>query len=245
MESSCPAARPEPLSRPPISVKVPATCAGASAGLGAHGALVLVTLFALLGTGRSAGAQSADEGFHGYRWGTRPAAIPVVEEGGQPDREVNGILGHATFLRLLGMPTRAVFYFDGAGEGLVGGKYLSRPGDLSCVAQFRTLRLLVSSDVGDARLELRKGTGADAPTDREGCRRFRRASKPAPWEALYLARHSADTLALVRLFRRGGEPRLMACYRLHADCRWPAEVSVGQAPGLAPARRDTAGSQPE
>lgn len=209
------------------------------------GALVLTALVALPGMGPSAWAQSSDQGFHGYEWGTRPEAIPLVHEGASPDREVDGSLAYASFLRLLGMPTRAVFYFDGDGHGLVGGKYLSEPDDLSCVAQFRTLRLLVSSEVGDARMELREGTGADAPTQREGCRRFRGASDPGPWEALYLDRSSADTLALVRLLRHGGEPRLMACYRLDAECRWPAEVSIGEAPRLAPSRRDTAGGQPE
>lgn len=244
MESSCPAARPDPVSRPPISASGLGTSWRIS-GLEVIAGLVLVALSAPLGVGPSARAQSTGEGFHGYGWGTRPEAIPLVRVGAPPDRVIEGRFGYASFLRLLGMPTRAVFYFDSAAAGLVGGKYLSELQGLSCLAQFRTVRLLVSSDVGSARLELRKGTGAAAPAFREGCRRFRHSSSPAPWEAVYIDRTSGDTVALVRLFRRKGEPRLMSCYRLESDCRWPEDVTIQEPPRLGPAGRDTTGAQPE
>lgn len=244
MESSCPAARPDPVSRPPISLSGLGTSWRIS-GLEVVAGFLLVALSVPLGVGPPVRAQSTGGGFHGYGWGTRPEAIPLVEGGASPDRRIEGRFGYASFLRLLGMPTRAVFYFDSAEAGLVGGKYLSQPQGLSCLAQFRTLRLLVSSDVGSARLALRKGTGAEEPDFRKGCRRFRKSSSPAPWEAVYIDRTSGDTVALVRLFRRKGEPRLMACYRLGSDCRWPEDVSIQEPPRLGPAGRDTAGSQPE
>lgn len=151
---------------------------------------------------------------------------------------------HAASLRLLGMPTRAVFYFDSADGGLVGGKYLSEPSGVSCVAQFRTLRLLVASSVGEARMELLRGTGGDAPSDRAACRRFVESSRPHDrWAAAFVDPVDGDTLALVRLLRRDGGPRLMACYRVTADCRWPEDPGIDPGPVLGPARGDTAGGE--
>jgi hypothetical protein len=161
------------------------------------------------------------------------------------DRPAEGVHAYGATLRFLGMPTRAVFYFDSAGGGLVGGQYLAEPPDLSCVAQFRTLRLLVGSDVGQASLELGEGSGAGAPTARAACRRFLEAPTSEPWEAIFLGPARSDTVALVRLLRRAGEPGLLACVRILSDCRWPEEAGIPEGPVLGPARRDTAGAQSE
>lgn len=187
----------------------------------------------------------AGEGFHGYPWGTSPETIPLLAAADSADRPGEGVHAYGATLRFLGMPTRAVFYFDSADGGLVGGKYLSEPPDLSCVAQFRTVRLLVGSDLGEASLELSEGAGSGAPSAREACRRFLEAPTAERWEASFVGPARSDTVARVRLLRRDGEPGLVACVRILSDCRWPDEAGIPEGPDLGPARRDTAGAQSE
>lgn len=184
-------------------------------------------------------------GFHGVNWGTPRDEIRLLDGTSASGRSPEGRVAYATDLRLLGMATRAVFYFDSADGGLSGGKYMAEPAPLSCVAQFRTLRLMLASDPEADSVELRRGTGAGAGTLREACDRFREASSVEDWLALFRDRETGRVTARVRLFRDGPSPRLLACVRVEEDCRWPPGREVGEGPLLAPpARRDTGASQP-
>lgn len=204
-----------------------------------------VLLASLLLAAGSAAGQSVGPGFHGYEWGTPAERISEVEAEAPPEARGDGWWAYGRPVRLLGMPSHTVFYFDSTTGGLVGGKYMAEPPDLSCVGRFRTLRLMTGSGLERVGLLLERGAGGEAASLREACRRFLEASAPEPWSAVFVDSAAGDTTARVLLFRREGRPRLLSCYRLMDDCVWSEDQEVDESPVLAPAEADTVGGHLE
>lgn len=122
--------------------------------------------------------------------------------------------GQMTFL---GMPTRALFYVDEHDE-LRMGRYESEPPRHRCAGLFRTFRLMLAGSYPNLEESVRWGTGADARTHRAACRAFLGAERPVPWEAEYRNPHTGRAEIVLRMVRREGEARIVACYLMGERC---------------------------
>lgn len=192
------------------------------------------------------------DGFHGYEFGTPAAEIGEIDASRPPESRHRGLDVHARTVRFLGMPTRAYFYLDSAGR-LRRGRHLLEPDRSSCVRQLTTLRLMVAGTHPDLLVELIRGSGAAADTARPAgrgappvrCPGFLAADTARSWSVLFRHPETGAVEARMELFRRDGEPRILACYRNESDCVWPDSLRVRQgpklrAPGREPGPADTA-----
>lgn len=190
-------------------------------------------------------------GFHGYAWGDPGREIPEIDLDLPPDRRAAGLAAYARTVYLLGRPTRAYFYLDSAALRLRAGRYLMDADPGSCVAELTTLRLMIAGSwsglesevrvVDDAAREARAGggVGAGGPEPPTSCRDFL-SGPPRRVRATFRNPATGEAEVTAELFRRDSLPRILACYHLAEDCRWPEGVEVEEGPALrAPARRDT------
>lgn len=195
---------------------------------------------------RSAAPASADtivDSFHGYDLGTPADRIGEIDVSRPPDGRVDGLAVYERTLRFISMPTRAYFYLDTAEHRLRSGKHLIEAEPSSCVRQLTTLRLMVSGTHPDLDVRVVRGSGASGDGSAGGgppvrCPGFMEAEDARSWRVLF--RHPETDAVEVRmeLFRRGGTPRILACYLLtEAECAWPDSVEVESGPKLlAPGR---------
>lgn len=228
--------------RPVASLLPPAVAAVLVAGAGSSGP----------GPVGSAPADTVLDGFHGYVFGVRAARIGEIDSSRPPEYTVDGMEVYVRTLRFVGMPARTYFYLDPEDRRLRRGKHLIEPDASSCVRQLTTLRLMVSGTHPDLRTEVVRGSGAEAdpPTAGRGgappvrCPAFVDADTARDWTVLFRNPASGALEARMELFRRGGEPRILACYLNESDCEWPDSVDVRPGPKLrAPERApDTTGA---
>lgn len=193
-------------------------------------------------------------GFHGYAWGDPGREIPEIDLDLPPDRRVAGLAAYARTVYLLGRPTRAYFYLDSATLRLRAGRYLMDADPGSCVAELTTLRLMVAGSWSGLEGEVRvaedaapgaraggggEGAGAPGQEPPTSCRAFL-SGPPRRVRATFRNPATGEAEVTAELFRRDSLPRILACYHLAEDCRWPEGVEVEEGPTLrAPARRDT------
>lgn len=206
------------------------------------------------GTVVPAGADTVVDGFHGYEFGTPADRIGEIDASRPPEARHDGLEVYARTLRFIGMPTRAYFYLDTTEHRLRRGKHLIEPDTSSCVRELTTLRLMVAGTHPDLRAEVTRGSGATADTSAAGaggpppiqCPRFLEAEDARGWSVRFRNPDTGATEVRMELFRRDGEPRILACYLNESDCAWPDSASVEQGPKLlAPGRSpDTTGSPP-
>lgn len=191
----------------------------------------------------SATADTIVDSFHGYEFGTPADRIGEIDISRPPDARMDGLEVYARSLRFIGMPTRAFFYLDSAEYRLRRGKHLIEPDASSCVRQLTTLRLMVAGTHPDLSVRVTRGSGAepDGAADRRAppvqCPGFMEADEALEWSVLF---RNPDTDAVevrMELFRREGQPRILACYLNADDCDWPDSVTVEPGPKLlAPGR---------
>lgn len=183
------------------------------------------------------------DSFHGYEFGTPADRIGEIDISRPPDARMDGLEVYARSLRFIGMPTRAYFYLDSAEYRLRRGKHLIEPDASSCVRQLTTLRLMVAGTHPDLSVRVIRGSGAERneATGRGAppvqCPGFMDAEDALEWSVLF---RNPDTDAVevrMELFRREGQPRILACYLNTDDCDWPDSVTVEPGPKLlAPGR---------
>ncbi len=200
-------------------------------------------------------ADTVVDGFHGYDLGTPAGSIGEIEPSGSPDARLDGLEVYARTLRFLGMPTRAYFYLDTAEHRLRRGKHLMEPGASSCARQLNTLRLMVAGTHPELRVQSIRRSGASADTadvEESGlaaarCPDLMGESEAVEWTLLMRNPRTDAVEVRMELFRRGGEPRILACYLNQSDCAWPDSVEVRPGPELrAPGRGpDTASARGE
>lgn len=185
------------------------------------------------------------DGFHGYEFGIPASRIGEIDASFPPEYEVDGLQVYARTLRFIGMPSRTYFYLDPGTKRLRRGKHLIEPAPSSCVRQLTTLRLMVAGTHPELDVEVIRGSGADADTSEAGsggappvrCPGFIEADSVRNWSVLFRNPTSGTVEARMELFRRSGQPRILACYLNDSDCVWPDSVEVRPGPKLrAPGR---------
>ncbi len=184
------------------------------------------------------------ESFHGYEFGTPADHIGEIDISRPPDARMDGLEVYARSLRFIGTPTRAYFYLDSADYRLRRGKHLIEPDASSCVRQLTTLRLMVAGTNPDLSVHVIRGSGAErnevgtepgAPPVQ--CPGFMEADEAREWSVLFRNPDTGAVEVRMELFRREGQPRILACYLNRDDCDWPDSVAVEPGPKLlAPGR---------
>lgn len=209
------------------------------------GGLPHLTAFVVAGATLLSPADTVVDSFHGYELGTPGTRIDEIDVARAPEALVDGLGVYARTLRFIGMPTRAHFYLDTTEHRLRRGKHLVEPDSSSCVRQLTTLRLMVAGTHPDLRVRTIRGSGATADTaspDPGGappvqCPGFMEAGEASSWSVLFRNPDSDAVEVRMELFRRGGKPRILACYLNESDCAWPDSVRVQPGPRLlAPER---------
>lgn len=240
-----------PIAAPRTQAPAPAPSHVPAAAL----SLALVGFLLLVLPGRSAPAQETRlvGGFHGYGWGDPGREIAEIDLDLPPDRRAAGLAAYARTVYLLGRPTRTYFYLDSAALRLRAGRYLMDADPGSCVADLTTLRLMIAGSWSGLESEVRvveeaapgdrsrgaEDVGAASPDPPTSCRAFL-SGPPRRVQAIFRNPATGEAEVTAELFRRDSLPRILACYHLPEDCRWPEGVEVEKGPALgAPARRDT------
>lgn len=205
--------------------------------------------------GPSAPADTLVDSFHGYEFGTPGDRIGEIDLSRPPDHRVDGFEVYARSLRFIAMPTRAYFYLDTAEHRLRAGKHLIEPDASSCLRELTTLRLMVAGTHPELAVRIVRGSGGQRDTagvDRGGthpvrCPDFMETEEARVRSVLFRHPETGSVEARMELFRRDGNPRILACYLNEVDCVWPDSVSVEPGPKmLAPGRgADTADASRE
>lgn len=186
------------------------------------------------------------DGFHGYEFGTPASRIGEIDASGPPESRVDGLDVFARTMGFLGSTTRAYFYLDPATRRLRRGKHLMKPDRSTCVRQLATLRLMLAATYPELQVEVgadgrsppapagaRVGHGGDATR----CRDLFAGDSTARRTVRFRNPASGAVEVRLELFRRGGEPRILACYLNATDCSWPDSVAFDPGPELlAPGR---------